>query len=183
LFPTLAWPQDQTAQISSPNWQATFSTGAAAVSPPATPTDICVISGNATNNVRVTHVDLSSTQTTAGVNVFYLVKRSTLDTTGTSSTLTDVPHDSKYGAGLAVVKTYTANPGSLGTTVGTIRAIHLLSPAPGGANFQPQQWVFDQDQQSQAIILHANESLAINFAGAALPTGLSVNCNFEWTEY
>lgn len=184
LIPAFSWA-DSSVSLTQPGYYATYSAGAAAVSPPATPTDICEIAvssvaANASRVIKVTHVDLSSTQSTAGLNVFYLVKRSTNDT-GPQTALTSVPHDSTMGSSAATVFTYTANP-TAGTSVGNVRTIHLLSAAPAGTNFSPQQWVFDQDLTSQPVTLRQGQSLSINFGGAALPTGLSVNCNFEWTE-
>jgi hypothetical protein len=170
-----------TTQAIQNNYARTYSTAVSAVSPGATPTDICVIFGNATTAVYVTHVSLSSTQTTAGVNTWFLTKRSTLDTLGTAVPMTLVKHDTNEAAPAATVQYYTAAP-TTGVKTGDVKATHLLSPAPAGTYQTPQDWEFDQQDTSTAITLHQNEVLAINFGGAALPTGLSVNCGFTWNE-
>jgi hypothetical protein len=169
-------------QVTSQNYAATYSAAAPAVVPPATPTDVCVLSGSSTRTIRVTHVLLSSTQTTAGVNTWYLTKHSTADSLGTSTSASVIPHDSLFGAGSAVMKMYTANP-TVGTSLGSIRTVHLYSPAPAGTGANLQDFDFDMDLTSTPIVLRGTaQQVAINFAGAALPTGLSVNCGFEWTE-
>jgi hypothetical protein len=76
----------------------------------ASATDIAILPGNATNKVLVNKVTVSCTQTTAGIITLQLIKRSTADTSGTSSNMTVVPDYSSYAAGVSVPKTYTANP-------------------------------------------------------------------------
>lgn len=165
--------------------KATYSVTSAPFTPPATPTDMATITGVAGKIVYVTKVKLSSTQTTAGINVFHLVKRSAVNTTGTPDVLTPVPHDSASPAAGALVKDYTANPGGLGAVVGTLESRHVLTPAPASvAPGTAQQYLFSasDDDNNQPIALRANEVLAINFGGAALPTGLSVIAGFEFYE-
>lgn len=184
LLPTLAWAADPFQKV-APAHESTYSAGSTAVVPPATPTDICTITGSANKTIKVTRVELSSTQTTVGINSWFLVKRSTADTGGTfAGTFTRVPHDSMQGAATATTLAYTANP-TTGTLTGIIRVAHLLSPAPGGSTAPDNVWNFDGgDWFSKPIFLRGTgEVLAINFNGAALPTGLSVNCNFEWAEF
>lgn len=180
-----AWAADPFDRV-GPIHEATYSAGSTAVVPPATPTDICTITGSATKTVKVTRVEVSSTQTTAGINSWFLVKRSAANTGGTASgTFTRVPHDSAQGAATATTLAYTANPAGLGALVGIVRVAHLLSPAPGGTTAPNQLWNFDGgDWFDKPIFLRGiTEVLAINFNGAALPTGLSVNCNFQWVEF
>lgn len=163
--------------------RATYSAAAAAIAPPATPTDICKISGSATKTIYVHRVEISSTQTTAGTNTFFLVKRSTDNAGGTSAAMTAIPFVSVSPAAGATILSYTGNP-TLGTTVGNVKALHLFSPAPGSVAVPSiGAWDFNLNPDTQAFVLSgANEVLSVNFAGAALPTGLSVNCSFSWSE-
>lgn len=168
-------------------YRSTYTASSAAFSPPATPTDLATITGSATKTIYVTKVKLSCTQTTAGINAFFLVKRSGADLTGTSDDLTEVPHDSRSPAASATVLDYTANPGTLGTTVGSVHAAHVLCPAPASVSSSSGR-IFDFGEPTsisfaQPIVLRGiTQVLAINFAGAALPTGLSVIAGFEWYE-
>lgn len=165
--------------------RVTYTANRAGIIPPATPTDICKISGSATKTVYVTGVRLSSTQTTAGINTFFLIKRSADDTGGTRALMTIVPHDSQSAASGASVASFTANP-TAGTLVGLLRAIHVLSPAP--ASVVPSDgrsviYSFNSDDRVQPVTLRGTgETLAISFNGAALPTGLSVACGMDWFE-
>jgi hypothetical protein len=153
------------------------------VTPPATPTDIVNLCGSATKTVRIKKITLGATQTTQGINDWYLVKRSTANTGGTSTTITPVPLDSAFPASTTVLRRYTANP-TLGTLVGNLSIENILSPvvAPGSSsatNYTPHTWDFANDP----LVLHGTgECVAINLNGVALPAGLSVNTTFTFTE-
>lgn len=151
--------------------------------PPSTPTDLCKVSGSATRTIRVTQVMLTSTQSTAGINNFFLVKRSTDDTGGGPMGMPAVAHHSGGPAASASTARYVTNP-TLGTLVGIIKTFHVFAPAPASvAAGTVIVWDYDQDGGSYPILLRGTgEVLAVNFNGAALPTGLSVNCNFLWNE-
>lgn len=152
------------------------------LTPPATPTDMVIIYGSPTRTIRVTRVAISCTQTTAGINTFHLVKRSAVNTGGTAAAAPLVPHDSTNPAATAVVYYYTANAAALGATPGNIRSTKICTPAPASL-FQPDfVWDFDTLSKQRIVLRGAAEGLALNFAGAALPTGLNVNCSISWTE-
>ena len=188
------------AMAQQPPWSAstsynqtfrTYSATAAAVTPFATPTDLCTLAGNPTTTIRVTRVIVSSTQTTSGVNVFYLTKRSTIDG-GTGTAMTVVPHDSGSGPAKALPYSWPSpgvspspQPSPLGTFVGNLAAFHLVSPNPATTAVVASPYVsqYDSDNTSNPITLHSTEQLSVNFNGAALPPGLSLNCTFEWTEF
>lgn len=159
----------------------TYSASAVSLTPPATPTDMVVISGSATKTIRVTKLELSATQTVNGTNTFFIVLRSTADSAGTSSTITNVSHDSTNATAISIVKSYTANP-TLGTAVGTLRAIKMFTPVPGTLA-TPYIFDFTNDGIDQGIVLRGTaQQLALNFNGAALPSGLSITCNIDWSE-
>jgi len=149
--------------------------------PGATPQDVCTLTGSATKTVIVSGAIITTTQTTAGLNAWSLLKRSTANTGGTSVTAPGIPVDSLSPAATAVARAYTVNP-TAGTLVGRYSVRHVASPAPGavGVGAAVQQVAF---ATLGAIVLRGTgEVLAWNLNGVALPTGLSVSCSFDWSE-
>jgi hypothetical protein len=149
--------------------------------PPAAATDVFTIQGSATKVIRITSMRFT-VSTTAGSGILAnisLVKRSTADTAGTSTTATVVPHDSGNAAGTAVVRGYTANP-TLGTAVGPIRAVRYAATPAAVPN---QEIIMDfGTRPAQAIVLRGTaEQLCFNLGGATI-TGPIADFNVEWTE-
>ena len=161
--------------------------------PAATPTDLITITGSATKVVRVVSIKVATTNTAAGSQEFTLVKRSTLDTTGTFVPATRVPIDSSAGPATSTVGHYTANPGGLGTSVGTIVQKRVASPAVIPASFagivqDASMELLDLQDTINAVddpaikLCGALENLAVNFAGAALVAGQTHLYTVIWTE-
>lgn len=152
------------------------------LTPPATPTDIVTITGSGTKTIRVLAIELFPTQTLSGTNTFFIVKRSTANSAGTSTTPTIVAHDSNNAAATAVVRQYTANP-TLGTTVGTVLVAKVTTPAPGGLVGEGFMFDFTRSGFDSGLVLRGTgEVLALNFNGAALPGGLNINANVIFLE-
>ena len=164
--------------------QFTYSATSTAFTPGATPVDVFNILGSATTNVYVLKMGLSTTQGADGTNAWYIAKRSTAPTAGTSAQPAIVPFDSNNPVATAVVSQYTANATGAGTLVGYVWGGWVYSPivstvAPGNNIIE----VNFEDMFGQPVsLLSASESLAWNFKGAALPAGLSVIATVEWTE-
>lgn len=162
----------------------TFCATTAAFTIPATPTDMVTLTGGAGKVVRVQRVILSHTQTTAGINTFLLVKRTSANSGGTSTAVATIPYFASFSSTTASVLNYTANP-TLGSTTGggIVRRVQLLTPAL--ATVSPALYEFNfQSQTSMPIYLVGiSDVLALNFAGAALPAGLAIQVTFEWTEW
>lgn len=160
--------------------------------PAATPTDLVIIEGSSTKTVRVVNMTISTTNTAAGSQQFFLVKRSTADTTGTFVAATAVPLDSNNAASSANrVGHFTANPGALGTSVGTINTIQVASPAAIPASFAGvvADAGFDILGNSDNTLLNqpvtlrgVAQTLAINFNGAALVAGQTHAYRVCWME-
>ena len=150
----------------------------ATVAPAASATDIAVLPGNASNTVLVTRVKISCTQTTAGIIVLQLIKRSTADSAGTSSAMTVVPDDSNYAAGASAPLTYTANP-TLGTAVGNVDTYKLGCLATSTA--APDDVYILNRTQKPIVLRGTAQQLAVNL-NAATVTGGSVAVTFEWIE-
>lgn len=161
--------------------RSTFSTSSAFTIPYATPTDLCMIGNPTKGTITIHHIRVSGVQTTAGLNPFYLVKRSTLDTCA-ETTLTAVSHDYYASSSYADIQFCTGAP-SLGTSEGTIRGADVLFPAPGNTSGnQAYDFDFGPASGTQPIILHQNEMVALNFNTVAVPAGMRLVCEFTWQE-
>lgn len=161
--------------------------------PAATPTDLITITGSATKVIRVVAIKIATTNTAAGSQEFLVIKRSTLDTTGTFVAATAVPIDSAAGAATSTVGHYTANPGGLGTAVGTIVRKRVASPVLIPATFagivqDASVEMLDVQDTINAVddpavkLRGAAENLAVNFNGAALVAGQIHAYTVIWTE-
>lgn len=159
--------------------------------PAATPSDLVTIAGSATKTVRVISFKLSTTNTAAGSQQYLLIKRSTADTTGTFVASTGVPLDASDTAATAVCGHYTANPGALGTAVGTLNTLRVASPAAIPASFAGVKedagvemlgW-FNSSMLDRPVVLRGvAQNLVVNFAGVALVAGQTHAYNIIWTE-
>ena len=152
--------------------------------PPATPTDMIVVTGSATRTIRILRIELSATQSTSANQNFYLIKRSTANTGGTTITVTPVAMDSTNSAVTATMVRYSANP-TLGTAIGTLSIVPLYPNSSLAGNAQVMSplyvWNFDVNAGQAPVLRGINEQLAINFNGAALPVGLLIGCTITWT--
>lgn len=149
-----------------------YSAATLSVVPAASATDIFTITGSATKVVRVTEVSVQCTITTAAAVAVQLVKRSSANTGGTSTTPTAVAHDSTNPAATAVVRAYTANPSALGTVVGPVRATRETWLAPASVANAPRN-PFTLYHGLSVVLRGASEVLAVNLNGATVTGG---NC-------
>lgn len=160
--------------------EVTYSASFSALVPALLATDVVCIKGSGTKTVRVTRIEASGTSTASGAAVnLTLVKRSTADTGGTSSTLTNVPLDSTSAAATAVAVSYTANP-TLGTTIGSVRAARL-DFVTVGASVVPVVWTFGDRPTSALALIGTAEQACLNMGGVTI-TGPVVDGSVEWTE-
>jgi hypothetical protein len=158
--------------------KASYSAAALAFVPALTATDIFTLTGSATKTIRITRIQISATQTTATANNIVLLKRSTANTGGTSTTLTATPLDSANAAATAVARSYTANP-TVGTLVGNLRVDKLFIPTTTGSP-TILDWKFGEG--CQPIYLRGvAQVLAVNLNSTTL-AGNSFNIFIEWTE-
>jgi hypothetical protein len=171
--------------IPSDNIQATYSAAVSNFVPPTSATDIFTITGSATKIIKITAITATGT-TPAGGGILLgltLLKRSTNDSGGTSTTMTNVPHDSSQGAATVTIKAYTANP-TLGTSVGIIRAIRMVVPAAsaqGNGSGGFSVWDFGIRPSKPIYLRGANEQLCINMSATTV-TGPVFSAFVEWTE-
>lgn len=156
----------------------TFAANKIGLAPAASPTDIAVLPGNATNTVIVTRVEMSCTQTTAGLIDVVLAKRSTADSGGTSAAMPAVPMDSGNTAAVSAPLSYTANP-TTGTLVGNLdsKKIGVMATTTTGNDYY--LWV---PGMGQSIVLRGTtEQIALNLNAVTL-TGGSCDITFQWIE-
>jgi hypothetical protein len=166
-----------------PSLSSTYMAATQAWTPGATPTALLKFQGSQTTTAKLKYLDLSCTQTTAGINNFYLLKRSTATIGGTFATSTAVPLDSASPSATAVFGWYTANNnGTLGALVGTMGIASLLCPAPGGTANDRYRFDFTNSVMEPAVVRGTTQMYELNFNGAALPAGLSIKAQAVWTE-
>lgn len=176
-------PVIQTSPPPVGNKKTTYVVCAGPFTPGATPTDIFTLYGSATKTVVVEKLIIDATQTTAGSNQFFVIKRSAANTGGTSTAPTRVPYDANDAAATAVATQYSVNPTALGAAVGNVRADKIFCPAPATAvDAQGRIFMFGETDMKGIVLRGTAQGIAVNLNGVALPAGLSVNINVEWTE-
>lgn len=156
------------------------------VVPAAAATDVCVLTGSATKNVRVRRVILAGLASAAFNAPVIFIKRSTVPVGGTSTLTTKVPYDSTNSltpavanAATAVAEAFTANP-TVGTPVGILAELWLgLGNLTTGIAI-PINYSFG-DLGSPVVLRGAAQTLSVNLNGATYTTP-QLSCTFEWTE-
>lgn len=166
----------------SPNIKP-YSATVASFVPAAAPTDICTIRGSSTKRIKITGVEVSTSQTTSGQVEIYLVKRVSPSSGGTSALMSTVGWNSGFSAPTAVVSSYVVNPTTLGASAGPLYIKRVLSPV-STAVINPFFIFMDATATTwKPITLNGiNETLAVNFNGATAPAGFTINCTFEFIE-
>lgn len=163
------------------NTVPTYSAAITGLVAAATPTDIFTITGSATKTIRISLISISGTASLTAVKETLLIKRSTANSGGTSTTPSAVPHDSTNAAGTAVVRAYTVNP-TLGTAIGTIRtAKFILQSASTSTAMDYKTFEFGNKPLQAVVLRGTTEVLALNL-NLITSAGNSLNIYIEWTE-
>lgn len=173
-----------TPSFASPPYQRpTFGVGVAGLVIPQTGAmDAVCISGSATKTIRIKRIQISGTDATAQTVAVTVVKRSTVNSGGTSTAPTIGALDSTNAAATAAVKAYTVAP-TPGTAVATLRAQSIALPAAATAVSPAVTWAFDPSDMSQEIVLRGvAESACLNFPAAFTTAGPTVNVDLTWSE-
>jgi len=145
------------------------------------PTDIFTIIGSATKKVCVTKFAISGTKQQDDIIDLVVLKRSTANTGGTSTVMTNVPNDSTNPAATAVVRAYTANP-TLGTLVGNVTTEKFDIQNTGKFAFKILYLFGVGDLQPECLNGIA-ELLAFNFNATATTMNQNkFDAYVEWTE-
>lgn len=167
--------------VQVPPFYSTYAASIVGLAPAATPTDFFTITGSATKTIIITRLSFSATQTLAGVKDIVLLKRSTANTGGTSSTPTVVPYDSVNAAGTAVIRAYTVNP-TLGTLVGNIHTVKTTVGAAGTVS-QPIAISVGEFFAQGLTLRGTSQVVALNGNSVSFGAGISVDCFIEWVEF
>ena len=145
-------------------------------------TDIFTITGSNSKVVKIKHISVDGTQTATATRTVSLIKRSSQNVGGTFTNLTAVPYDSFNESATATVRYYTANPTTLGTTVGALHTEKLIIPSTGATVEDSLVWSTIEATTMQDITLRSsNEVLALNFGGVT-SAGNLMNVDVVWTE-
>lgn len=162
--------------------KASYSACALGLVPAGTaPTDIFTLYGSSTKTTRVTRFCISATQTTAAVRDVVLIKRTTPNSGGTSTTQTALPHDSTNSASTCICLAYTANP-TLGTSAGMVRAHKLFIGTAAGAGASDQVvWEFGVRPTQAQVLRGSAQGLCVNLNSIASAGG-SFDIIVEWSE-
>lgn len=169
-----------------PKTRATYGATAINITPATTATDIFTITGSASKTIYIHKITVTGNRTAHAQDLVVLLKRSTANAGGTSTTRTAVPYDSANAAATATVRAYTANP-TLGTLVGAIQANRVSFPVQTPTNAQGNggaavPWIWEYTKDAQPITLRGtSEVLAINLNGVTIAGG-SLQFNIEWSE-
>ncbi len=150
------------------------------VTPVATANDILNLAW-VSGTVKLLEVQLVFGATAAGLKATgaALVKRSTANSGGSSTTPTPVPHLSTDGAANSVVSVYTGNP-TRGTSIGAIRASKIGISATDGTTIII--WRFTDKNDKAPTLVSANQSLSVDLGGDALLTGEVIAYSITWSE-
>jgi hypothetical protein len=135
----------------------------------ANPTDVACIWGSATKTIRVTHLRVYASATTAGQMIMQIVKRSAVNSGGTFTATTIVPHDTLVTSVSATNTIYTANPTTLGATVGSVETAILDFGA--GAAGPPFDRQFGADNDEPIVLRGIGQGLCIDLSGGVIPSG------------
>jgi len=164
---------------------ATYAASITGLASASSATDIFTITGSSSKTIRVTKIRLSGTESSPGAVDFYLIKRSSANSGGTSTTRTAVPYDSSDSSATATVRAYSANPSSLGTAVGTLATERLSIAAigSGGATGLNSylEWDFGDQIRKPVVLRGTSQVLAINLNGVTVTQSL-FDIWIEWTE-
>lgn len=184
-----AWAQPKPTQVDTvvQSRTATYHAGIIGFAPAASATDFFTITGSATMVIRVKQLECTGTSTAAASTSVQLVRRSAVDTTGTSTVQAGVPSDTNDPAvSTATVRAYTANPGALGTIVGQAMRTGVLTTttvASSPIETTPQfGWTFGLNNDKEPTLRGVTQVLALNANAATFSAGSSINCDVLYTE-
>lgn len=181
---------DSTGRETSFGFLKTYA-ASAIFTPPATPTDMVKITGSATKTIKIVSFRITTTNTAAGSQQFFLIRRSADNTAGTFINTTTVPLDSTNPAATAIIGHYTANPTALGAVVGTINTTRVASPVAIPVSFagikeeasvELLPFLGNANLDQRVVLYGTAQLLVLNFGGVALVAGQTHAYTVVWTE-
>ena len=165
--------------VNTEGTKRTYSCGTGGFTPVATATDFLTIVGSASTTVRVTRIAISGFATSAITEEIFLIVRTTADSAGTKTSPTIAQHDQNDAAATAVVNLYSGNP-TLGSSGGILRQAKLNCGATGAAG--TIVWDFTTRNSKGIVLRGIAQNLCLNYNGAAVPSGMSLAIDVEFSE-
>ncbi len=144
-------------------------------------TDVFTISGSSTKTIKIYRVLFYLTATTGSNATIIGLRRSSLNTGGTSTLLTNVTHDTTNAAATAVVRSYTANPSALGTLVGNMFTFGVYVSGGGTIGSIPFSYLIDNPIVQPIVLRGTSQLFAVNM-NAVTFSGNSARATVIWTE-
>jgi hypothetical protein len=165
---------------SKPTYSAALNVGAVASATAATDFWALQNPSGSGKLIRVLRLNVQLTLGTAAALTFQMMKRSTLNTGGTSTAQTAVAHDSGNPAVSGLSLLYTAGP-TLGTAIAAVRVKRMWAVSSTLAA-QPNEveWYFG-NRPGQGILLRPAQQLSL-YTSSAPGTAPTVTGDVEWTE-
>lgn len=161
-----------------PSTMRTYSVTTSFFTTAASATDIATLSGNASNTAVLLGCYVTIQPTVAGQCNYFLTKRSTANTGGTSTTDTGIPQDSADSACVSVARKYTANP-TTGTAVGNVYGTGWYNSTAGSTGQPVTIPLYEAKPMGKAITLRGTaESVAVNQNGVT--NGVSSTASITW---
>jgi hypothetical protein len=148
---------------------------------PASATDVFTISGSSTKTIKIYRVLFYLTATTGSNATIIGLRRSSLNTGGTSTLLSNVPHDTTNAAGTAVVRSYTANPSALGTLIGNMFTFGVYVSGGGTIGSIPFSYLIENPIAQPIILRGTSQLFAVNMSAVTF-AGNSARATVIWTE-
>jgi len=147
---------------------------------PASATDVFTISGSATKTIKIFRILFYLTATTGSNATIIGLRRSSLNTGGTSTLLNGIAHDTTNSAATAVVRSYTANP-TLGTLVGNMFTFGVYVSGGGTIGSIPFSYVIDNAIAQPIVLRGTSQLFAVNMNSVTF-AGNSARATVIWTE-
>ena len=172
-----------------PSRKAAYCAQSDLFSPAASATDFACMAGSGTKTIKILQIKLALYNGATGANnIVHLIRRSTDNSGGTSTSPTTVKCDTSSSSSTCTIRHYTANP-SLGTTVGTI-ATKLVSSLYGstyanqpiGPEFETIMYDATTGLRPPIVLRGTSEVLTLNAAGVSLSASTGARVTWVWTE-
>lgn len=151
----------------------TYSSTAIDLVPASGATDFWTITGSGTKVGRIVGMRLVCVSTSGGPQNITLLRRSTADTSGTSSAPTIGQSLSSDAPATLTVKAYTANP-TLGTLVANLRSSTIMCGTAGTGEIAAVPLTFGEDVFKGGrpmTLLTTSELYAVSYEGQTPPAG------------
>ena len=150
----------------------------------SSPTDIFEITGSSSSHIHVMSIRITGFQTSGGQTAnLFLIKRSSLNTGGTSAAVAAVPVDLNFRESTSTLLKYTANP-TLGASAGVIWGGTVVIPASTATTEDNGLDLnFEEFLGRPLSLLTEYEALCVNLGGVSISGNSSFNVQITWKEF